>query len=154
MVTPISTAATDDCDPVYGGCRCGLPYYSIYYQKVTQSRWIFCDGHRITGSLAAQSHSFWTVTNCDPGRSSKYGAYWSDHPLWIGKTGCNSPSYSGAPVAEQGIESSCKACPLCDTAPLQTSVTEHVLSNHFGGTGLRARNELLLRRLVDLYITF
>ena len=44
VVTPISTvlrAATGDCDPVYGGCRCGLPYYSV---KVTQSRW----------SLAAQ----------------------------------------------------------------------------------------------------
>ena len=40
MVTPISTvlrAATGDCDPVYGRCRCGVPYY----QKVTQSRRIF-----------------------------------------------------------------------------------------------------------------
>jgi len=23
----------------------------------------------------------WTVTDCDPGYSSKYSAYWSDHPL-------------------------------------------------------------------------
>ena len=39
VVMPISTvlrAATGNCDPVYGGCRCGLPYYSVYYQKVTQ----------------------------------------------------------------------------------------------------------------------
>ena len=50
VVTPISAvlrAATGDCDPVYGGCRCGLPYYYVYYQKVTQSRWIFAT---VTGS--------------------------------------------------------------------------------------------------------
>ena len=51
----------------------------------------FCDGHRVTGSLAARSRGHWQflvtdcdpglVTDCDPGRSSKYGAYWSDHPL-------------------------------------------------------------------------
>ena len=36
MVTPISTvlrAATGNCDPVYSGCRCGLPYYSVYYKS-------------------------------------------------------------------------------------------------------------------------
>ena len=28
---------------------------------------------------------FWIVTGCDPGCSSKYGVYWSDHPLeyWV-----------------------------------------------------------------------
>ena len=42
-------SATGDCDPVYGGCRRGLPYYSIYYQKVAQSLWIFAT---VTGSPA------------------------------------------------------------------------------------------------------
>ena len=32
-------------------------------------------GHTVTGS-------FWMVTGCDNGHSSKYGAYWSDHPLY------------------------------------------------------------------------
>ena len=52
VVTPISAvlrAVTGDCDPIYGGCRCGLPYYSVYYQKITQSRWIFTT---VTGSPA------------------------------------------------------------------------------------------------------
>ena len=52
VVTSISTvlrAATGDCDPVYGGCRRGLPYYSVYYQKVMQS-WLFFA--TVTGSPA------------------------------------------------------------------------------------------------------
>ena len=62
VVTPISTvlrAATGNCDPVYGGCRCGLPYYSIYYQKVTQSRWIFATvtGHRQFSSAVTRSQA-------------------------------------------------------------------------------------------------
>ena len=41
-------AATGDCDPVYGGCRCGLPYFLVFYKKVTQSQRIFAT---VTGSL-------------------------------------------------------------------------------------------------------
>ena len=41
-------------------------------------------GHRQFSSAVTRyvTGSFWTVTNCDPGRSSKYAAYWSDHPLY------------------------------------------------------------------------
>ena len=62
----------------------GVAYRIRYTTKHHTAMVDFCDGHRVTGSLAAQSRGhrqFWTVTNCDPGRSSKYGAYWSDHPL-------------------------------------------------------------------------
>lgn len=40
-------------------------------------------GHTITGSLTVLSHSHGQVldgTDCDPGRSCKYGSYSSDHP--------------------------------------------------------------------------
>lgn len=46
-------------------------------------------------------------------------------------------------------------CPLCDTAPLQTSVTEHAVKPLWGmGLGQVMNLELLLRRLVDWDITF
>jgi len=50
VVTPISAilrAATGDCDPVYGGYRCGLLYFLVFYKKVMQSRRIFAT---VTGS--------------------------------------------------------------------------------------------------------
>ena len=42
----------------------------------------------------------------------------------------------------------------CDTTPLETSVTEHMLSNHYGelGLGQEMNLELLLCQLVDLDI--
>ena len=62
VVTPICTilrAATGDCDPVYGRCRCGLPYYFVYYQKVTQSRWILrrSQGHQQFSSAVTRSQA-------------------------------------------------------------------------------------------------
>ena len=83
----------------------------------------------------------------------------------MGKTvGCNSrlwgPTHSGAPLLSRVLchlgRGTNHPCPLCDTAPLETSVMEHVLSNHFGGLdlGQEMNLELLLRRLVDLDITF
>ena len=62
VVTPISTvlrAATGDCDPVYGGCRCGLPYYSVYYQK-SRSHGGFLrrsQGHRQFSSAVTRSQA-------------------------------------------------------------------------------------------------
>ena len=47
-ISTVLRAVTGDCDPVYGGCRCGLPYYSIYYHAVTVD---FCDGHRVTAAV-------------------------------------------------------------------------------------------------------
>lgn len=76
VVTLISTALramTGDYDPVYGGCRCGLPY-SI--KKGTQS-------YQISGSPALQqcghvvTNSSWPVTDC----AAEYGTYLSDHHL-------------------------------------------------------------------------
>ena len=49
-----------------------------YTTKTSHSDGGFCDCHRVTGSLAAWSH---TVTPV----SSKYGAYWSDHPSALSK---------------------------------------------------------------------
>ena len=82
---PISTvlrAATGDCDPVYGGCRCGLLYYSIKSQAVTVD---FCNGHRVTGSLAARSQAVfgWSQAVTPVTALLKYNAYWCDHPLWL-----------------------------------------------------------------------
>ena len=57
--TPISTvlrAVTGDCDLVYSGCRCGLPYYSLYTTKKSHSHGGFLRRCRVTSSLAAQSH--------------------------------------------------------------------------------------------------
>jgi len=55
------------------------------------SWWIFCHGHRVAGSLAVWSRGHrqflkGQIKDCDPGCSSKYGAYWSDHPLKINTT--------------------------------------------------------------------
>ena len=49
-------AATGDSDLVYGGCRCGLPYYSVYmyYQKVTVTVDFFAP---VTGPPAVQQRS-------------------------------------------------------------------------------------------------
>jgi len=50
MVTPIGTvlrAVTGDCDPIYGRCRCGLPYC---LQKVT-SHGRLLPQSLVTGSL-------------------------------------------------------------------------------------------------------
>jgi len=46
-------AATRDCEPIYGGCKFGLPYFPIFYKKVTQSRRIFPQslGHRQFSSV-------------------------------------------------------------------------------------------------------
>jgi len=49
LVTPISTAlraVTKDCDPVYGGCRCGLLYFP-YWKKKSHSH-----SRSFAGSLA------------------------------------------------------------------------------------------------------
>ena len=40
----------------------------------------FCDGHRVSGSLAAQSQA---VFGRSQAVSSKYGTYCSDHPLIV-----------------------------------------------------------------------
>jgi len=46
-ISVVLRAATGDCDPVYGGCRCGLPYFLVSHKKVAQSWRIFAT---VTGS--------------------------------------------------------------------------------------------------------
>lgn len=39
VVTPIGTmlrATTGDCDPICSGCRCGIPYFPVFYNKFMQ----------------------------------------------------------------------------------------------------------------------
>ena len=87
VATPISTVlwdATGNCYPIYGGCRCGLPYFQIFYKERRIVAMDFCCGHWVTGSLAGWSHNhrqFRMVTDCDLDHSSKCGACWSDHTL-------------------------------------------------------------------------
>jgi len=54
-----------DCDNVYGGYSCGI---GVAYHNYCSQR-IFTT---VTGSPATTG-SFWMVTNCEPGLSSKYG---------------------------------------------------------------------------------
>ena len=66
---PISTvlrAATGDCDPVYGGCSCGMDvayYITPHTTRVMQSQWHFAT---VTGSpacsLAARSQAVIPIT--------------------------------------------------------------------------------------------
>ena len=60
VVTAISTilrAATGDCDPVNGKCRCGMGVaYRILIRILPKRHTVTvdcCDGHRVIGSLAA-----------------------------------------------------------------------------------------------------
>ena len=59
VLTPICAvrrATTGDCDPVYGGCRCGLLYF-LYSTK--KSHTVTADFATVTGSpviLAVWSH--------------------------------------------------------------------------------------------------
>jgi len=75
VVTPISTI-------IYRAETCTMPthvwptYVSIFYKKVTWSPAVKQCGHTVTGSC-------WTVTDCYPGHSSKYSAYWSDHFVYV-----------------------------------------------------------------------
>ena len=73
VVTPISAvlrAATGDCDPVYGGCRCGLPYYNYTILRILpkshESRWILrqSQGHRQFSSAVTWSQAVfgWSQT--------------------------------------------------------------------------------------------
>ena len=59
-------------------------HISPYFYKSHTVMEGFCYGHWVTGSLArghTVTNSFWMVTDFVPGHSSKYGTYWSDHPL-------------------------------------------------------------------------
>jgi len=87
VATPISTIlwdATGDCYPIYGGCRCGLPYFPIFYKERHMVAMDFCCSHWVASSLVVWSRShrqFWMVTDCDLDHSSKCGACWSDRTL-------------------------------------------------------------------------
>ena len=123
VVTPISTvlrAVTRHSDPVYGGCRCGLPYFPIFYKRVTQIYSRFCHSYWVTGSLVVWSCSHQqfssvvtqsrtiigrslTVTPCS--RSSKYVAYWSDHPLLVSVSAGRSAKVYNSKVCNSHIVS-------------------------------------------------
>ena len=47
----------------------------------------------------------------------------------------------------------CRPCPLCESAPLETSVFNHVLCEHFGELGPEPGSEVL-HRLVDFNLSF
>jgi len=117
-------AATGDCVPVYGGCKCGLSYSLLFYKKTDAVMTDIFHGHWVTSSLAVWSHGHWQFNSVVTWSRTVFG--WSQNVTLV----------AAQRTAHTGVTTPCVTHTSSCYLPLTWCWTLHITHLYPGVTGL------------------